>query len=396
MFLTSIKYNYLALLSFVMLLIFNVNAQQTLSPQAEISVLTCAKGNDLYNTFGHTGVRVQDAANNLDIVFNYGMFSFGGSSWQDQVHFGITFVQGKLNYWLGIEQFDDFVYSYKRQERWVFEQVLNLNQDEKQHLFNALVINYEPENRNYKYDFFFDNCSSRVRDILEDAVGPVFGDENAPIHEPTKYSHIDLIDPYICGKPWLDFGMDIILGIPSSEKASKYEFMFLPYLLKEQISLADGLVKREGMLIPFPDNPIGVRSFHLLAPFNVFVFLLILIAFISYKNYKDNKHWFWIDRIILFFTGLMGVLFLFMWLGTDHLPAHANLNMFWAFPLNIVALFFLKNKKWEMYFKTIAGFSAFILLAWFLSPQQYNYAIIPLSFLLIIRYLKILDWHNNN
>ena len=391
-FLTSIKYNFIVFFSFILLFTFKVNAQQTLSSNAEISVLTCAKGNDLYNTFGHTGIRVKDATNNLDIVFNYGMFSFGGDSWQEQVDFGVTFVQGKLNYWLGVEQFDDFVWSYNRQKRWVYEQVLNLTIEEKQHLFNALVINYEPENRNYKYDFFFDNCSSRVRDILVNAVGPVFGDENAPIHEPTKLSHIDLIDPYICGSPWLDFGMDIILGIPSSGKASKYEYMFLPYHLKEQISLANGLVKKEGMLIPFPDNPIGKRNFHLFSPINIFIILFFVVSFISYRNYKANKHWFWIDRLILFFTGLMGVLFLFMWIGTDHVPTHANLNMLWAFPLNIIALFFVKNKKWEIYFKLIAGLSGFILLAWFLSPQQFHYAIIPLSLILILRYLKIADY----
>jgi len=394
MFLTSIKYNYIALISFLILFTLKVNAQQTLSSNAEISILTCAKGNDLYNTFGHSGIRVKDANNKIDIVFNYGMFSFGGSTWQDQLDFGLNFIQGKLNYWLGVQEFNNFVYSYKKQERWVYEQVLNLSQDEKQHLFNALVINYEPENRNYKYDFFFDNCSSRVRDILEDAVGPVFGDENSPIHEKTEYSHIDLIDPYICGSPWLDFGMDIILGIPSSEKTSRYEFMFLPYHLKEQISLADGLVKKEGILIPFPDNPIGIRSFHLFAPINVFIVLLLLITYISYKNYQANKHWFWIDRIILFTTGIAGLLFLFMWLGTDHVPTYANLNMFWAFPLNIFAVFLVKNKKWASYFKIILGLASFILLAWFLSPQQYHYAIIPLSLILIIRYFKILDWHN--
>ena len=151
-------------------------AQVVLSDQAEISILTCSKGDDLYNTFGHTGIRVKDDLNNLDIIFNYGMFSFGGSSWRDQTEFGVKFVRGKLEYWLGTQSFQSFMRSYEEQERWVYAQVLNLDASQKQQLTNALFVNYEPENRAYQYDFFFDNCSSRVRDMIESAVGPVFGE----------------------------------------------------------------------------------------------------------------------------------------------------------------------------------------------------------------------------
>ena len=394
MFSTLIKYNRSLLFVFLLIYSMGIQAQVSLSENAQISMLTCSKGDDLYNTFGHTAIHIKDLDNNINIVFNYGMFSFGGSSFQDQLNFGVKFVRGKLEYWLGVEDYSDFVSSYTRQERWVYEQVLNLNQAEKQHLFNALVINYEPENRAYRYDFFFDNCSSRVRDIIVDAIGPVFGGENAPIHEPTDQSYIDLINPYIKEKPWLDIGMDIMLGLPSSRKASKYEFMFLPYHLKEQVSLAEGLVLSEQYIIEFPFRDIEKSEFHLFTPFKLFSLLFILIAALSYRNYKAEKHWFWLDRILIFISGLFGTLFLFMWFGTDHLPAHANLNMFWAFPLNLIAFLFLKNKKWQLYFKFVAGLCAFILLAWFLSPQQYHLAIIPLAGIYILRYLKLIDFVN--
>ena len=392
MYLTLTKYK--SAFTLLIFLIFSTvaQAQATLSKNAEISILTCSKGDDLYNTFGHTAIHIKDLENNINVVFNYGMFSFGGSAFKDQINFGLKFIRGKLEYWLGLEDYDDFVASYTRQERWFFEQVLNLDQDEKQHLFNALVINYEPENRAYRYDFFFDNCSSRVRDILVDAVGPVFGDANSPIHEATNESFIDLIDPYIKEKPWLDIGMDMMLGLPSSRKASKYEFMFLPYHLKEQISLADNLVKSEKYIVEFPFRDIKQSSFHLFTPFKLFTLLFLIIAIISYRNYKAQQHWFWLDRMLIFISGLLGSLFLFMWLGTDHLPAHANLNMFWAFPLNLLAFLFVKSKKWQLYFKFVAGLCAFILLAWFLSPQQYHIAIIPLAGIYIIRYLKLLDF----
>jgi hypothetical protein len=268
---------------------------------------------------------------------------------------------------------------------------LNLNQEEKQHLFNALAINYKPENSAYRYDFFFDNCSSRVRDILVDAIGPVFGQADSPIHEATNESFIDLINPYINEKPWLDIGMDMMLGLPSSRKASKYEFMFLPYQLKEQISLADGLVSSEKYIIDFPSQDETQNEFHLFTPFKLFSLLFLIIAIVSYYNYKKGAHWFWIDSILIFVSGLVGSLFLFMWLATNIIPAHANLNMFWAFPFNIIAFLFVKNKKWQRYFKFVAGLCAFIILAWFLSPQQYHIAIIPLVGIYILRYLKLID-----
>lgn len=394
MFLTSIKYKILFLLVFFLIFSKEIKAQVALSENAQISMLTCSKGDDLYNTFGHTAIHIQDLDNNLNIVFNYGMFSFGGSSFKDQLDFGVKFVRGKLEYWLGVEDYNDFVSSYRRQDRWVYEQVLNLDQTEKQYLFDALVLNFAPENRAYKYDFFFDNCSSRVRDIIVDAIGPVFGDENSSIHEPTHQSYIDLINPYIEGKPWLDIGMDMMLGLPSSRKASKYEFMFLPYHLKEQVSLAEGLVLSEEYLVDFPTRANEEKKFQLFTPIKFFSFLFILIAALSYRNYKAEKHWFWIDRILIFVSGFLGSLFLFMWLGTDLLPAHANLNMFWAFPLNLIAFLFVKNKKWQLYFKFVAGLCAFILLAWFLSPQQYHLAIIPLAGIYILRYLKLINFVN--
>jgi hypothetical protein len=392
MFSTIKNYSFLTLFFTVLLSIQIGQAQVTLSEQAEISILTCSKGDDLYNTFGHTGIRVRDENQNIDIVFNYGMFSFGGSSFNDQMKFGVKFVRGKLEYWLGVQNFTNFLSSYQNQKRWVYEQVLDLDQSQKQGLFNALMINFEPENRAYQYDFFFDNCSSRVRDMLVDAIGPMFGDEGSPIHEPSEESYIDLIHPYIVGKPWLDLGMDVMLGLHSSRKASHYEFMFLPYHLRDQISLAENLVKSEKMIVDVADRPIGISTFSWTSPVVLFSILFILVSGLSYFNWKKGKHWFAVDRVLLFLSGLIGCLFLFMWLGTDHLPTHINLNMFWAFPLNLIALFFLKKSKWQLYFKFAAGLCTFIFLAWFLSPQQYHYSIIPLAAMFLVRHLKLVDF----
>lgn len=368
-----------------------VFSQATLTNDAKISVLTCGPGTDLYNTFGHTAIRIYDPQQDINVVFNYGMFSFGGSSTKDQIDFGIRFVRGKLDYWLGVQEFDNFINEYVYQKRWVFEQELNLSQTKKQELFEALLINYQPENRKYQYDFFFDNCSSRVRDMIEQVNEDAFGGKDGAVHEGSGKSYIDLIDPYIQRSPWLDFGMDIMLGTKSSREASLYETMFLPDHLMEQVSAANGLVKNEHYLYQ-PEEQLIVERFHLFTPLFVFSILLVIVAFISYFNFKKERYFYWIDGILLSLTGLMGCLFLFMWVGTDHQPAHINMNMFWAFPLNIIAVFLIRKFAKGFYFKMAAGFAAFILLAWFLSPQQYHVAIIPIAIMLLIRYARIIDW----
>ena len=136
-----------------------------LSPKAEISVLTCSPGPDLYSSFGHTAIRIQDSINNrwVDVVYNYGTFQF-----TDDFYF--KFAKGQLDYRLSRSSFGDFQYEYLMTGRGIWEQKLLITPAEKQRLFDLLEENYLPENREYRYDFFYDNCSTRVRDIIKKAL----------------------------------------------------------------------------------------------------------------------------------------------------------------------------------------------------------------------------------
>ncbi|MGB1248571.1 MAG: DUF4105 domain-containing protein, partial [Chitinophagales bacterium] len=368
--------------------VFVSSAQVQLSESAEISVITCSPGDDLYNTFGHSAIRVQDAGWGIDVVYNYGTFSFGGSSMGEQLDFGLTFMRGQLLYWVSVSSFDNFVASYEYQERWVYEQVLNLSQAEKQSLFDELTENAKEENKYYRYDFFFDNCSSRIRDILVNSLGDVYGTEESIVHQSTDKSFIDLIDSYIVDNVWLDFGIDILLGSKSSAKATPYEYMFLPDYLMSETEKAEGLVKDSYYVIPFEIRQEKEQIASSFTPFIFFMVLMGLILFISIFNFKRNKHWFWLDRILLLITGVVGCLFLFMWLGTNHLAAHTNLNMLWAFPLNIIAVFFVGKKKFRPYCILILVLSVINLIG-FSFLQDFHFAIIPILLLLIVRYAKM-------
>ncbi|HEX9600431.1 MAG TPA: DUF4105 domain-containing protein, partial [Mariniflexile sp.] len=142
-----------------------ITAQQDiLSEQAEISVLTIGPGTLLNDSFGHNAFRVKDPVKGIDLAFNYGVYDF------ETPNFYLKFAQGKLNYLIGLNYYEDFFEAYISQNRSIKEQVLNLSQIEKQKLFDYLLNNIKPENRAYLYDFFYDNCATKIKDVTNIAV----------------------------------------------------------------------------------------------------------------------------------------------------------------------------------------------------------------------------------
>ena len=136
----------------------------TLSPQAEISILTCAPGTELYSLFGHTAIRVSDPYQKIDAVFNYGTFDFRTP------HFYLKYAKGLLLYQLSVTSYENFISSYILDDRSVWSQTLQLDSLTKQQLFDNLLKNQLPENRTYLYNFLFDNCSTRVRDMISESI----------------------------------------------------------------------------------------------------------------------------------------------------------------------------------------------------------------------------------
>jgi len=391
----------LAVLILCTLFTLPAQSQTLLSDNAEISLLTCSPGTDIYNTFGHSAVRVHDAVQNIDIVFNYGTFSFGGKTLTDQLNFGLEFAQGKLLYYLSVSDFNNFKNSYIEDKRSVYEQVLNLSQNEKQYLFNLLAENYQPENKYYQYDFFYDNCSSRIRDIVEKSLknNIQFTQNPDDVHAKTGLTFMNMIDPYIKSSPWLEFGIYILLGLPANKDASLYNQMFLPDFLMS--GFENATVNRNGNIEPLVLKTTTVyqaperekSGFSLFTPFWVFMFLAVLVILITYRNFQFDKQWFAIDYLIFLSTGLLGIILLLMWFATDHSTTNKNLVLLWALPSNIIALFFLKKQWMKQYLYFALVFLVLILLNWWWFPQKLNAAFFPIVLILGARYIKLLDWH---
>ncbi|NJN78390.1 MAG: DUF4105 domain-containing protein [Saprospiraceae bacterium] len=211
---------------FIVALFFATTANgQYLSERAEISLLTYAPVNEIHTVFGHSAIRVFDPERQLDIVFNYGMFDYAAPN------FTLNFIKGKLNYSLGIQNFTDVVRYSEYRSQTVNEQVLNLNNKEKQEIYAFLQNNFKPENRYYLYDFFFDNCATRIRDILDTTLTTQLSYDKAAVMKDVTFRQ--LLQEFTQAQPWLEFGIDIILGLPTDRKATFEEQMFLPKYLNE-------------------------------------------------------------------------------------------------------------------------------------------------------------------
>ena len=350
-----------------------------------ISLLTATPGDLLYSTFGHSAFRVIDTVSNSDIVYNYGTFNF------DEPNFYLKFIRGKLPFYLSADSFDDFITEYQQDNRGVTEQVLNLTCDEKHKIQMLLQENMMENNRGYKYDFTFDNCTTRLRDLIEKAT-------DSTVHFghviQKKVTFRDLIYEYLNNndKQWSKLGIDILLGSKMDVAATSYQVMFLPdYLMKtlDSTTLDERPLVGEKHSLFKIDHSRNEKN-NLEHPFFLFVCLFVVIAFLSFsKNSWIQKFLASLDGVLFFITGLLGILLIFMWFGTDHIMCRNNYNLLWAWPTNVVAAFYIHSKKsWARnYFILYTVFNIILIALWSAVPQHLNPALIPVIAILIFRSL---------
>jgi hypothetical protein len=357
---------------------------QTDSCHLRISLLTCTPGDELYATFGHSALRVVDSSAGQDIVYNYGTFNF------DEPGFYSKFIRGKLRYYLSTNDFNSFAQSYVEEKRGITEQVLNLNCDEQHKIIQALAVNLEEQNKYYKYDFLFDNCTTRLRDLVEKSTnnalhyGQVLSQKTSfrqLIYEYLDYNH----------KDWSKLGIDLLLGSKTDKIMSNRETMFLPdYLLKTFDSTkkyAMPLISSEQMVYK-PDYPSA--SGISISPMLIFGVLFVIVFALGFsKNTVTKQILVGFDGFIFFITGLLGCLMLFMWFGTDHIMCSNNYNLLWAWPTHAFAAFYMYSRKplVKNYFRFTAAINILLLISWNWLPQAFNISVVPILLILITRSL---------
>jgi hypothetical protein len=356
-----------------------------LSQFAEISVLTVGPGASLNDAFGHSGFRVKDTMFKMDIVFGYGQYDF------DTPNFYLKFAQGKLNYLMSVHEYQDFYDSYVYYNRTIDEQVLNLSAEQKQALFNQLATNYQPENRAYLYDFFYDNCATRIRDMVEDTSQPKVAFTTPAGFEPKTFRA--LIHEHVNRNSWGSFGIDLALGSIIDQQATAEEHMFLPKYIHEFFANAtignQPLVRSSSVI--YQKNDTKNSANFLFSPLMVFGIIGAFIIFITYSDYKKNTRSKWLDVTLFSITGIIGVLLLLLWFATDHTATANNYNLLWAFPLNLLVIGQLLRpqvKNWvKRYLRFLMIMLALLTFHWITGVQVFAIGLIPLLIALAVRYL---------
>jgi hypothetical protein len=381
------KINLLFIL-FLLLIVNNVSAQ-TLSLQAEISVLTFGPGKtELYSAYGHSAIRVHDPVNGFDAAYNYGTFDF------DQPNFYLNFTRGHLIYKLSVQDARRLNEYYQYNDRSITEQVLNLTPRQKIMVFGYLQNNAKPENADYNYDYFYDNCATRILYVFQEALGEEISFDDNFVDEPGLTVR-ELTDRYSAVQfPWGKLGIDICLGMPMDKKLTNIQYTYIPAYVFKAFSIAQ--VQHEGTWLPVVQatNNIYVsqdenKNGPFYTPKLVFwsFWLLVVIISLVARIKKISLRWF--DLIFFLAVGLLGLLLLLLWVATDHTAAAWNLNLLWAWPTHLFIAFWLLKKvkpwwlNWYLLFTAILGVALVIL--WLVVPQALNMALIPIALVIVTR-----------
>jgi hypothetical protein len=384
-----LKYIHLLLLS---CLLNPLEAQVSNFPQlssgAVFSLITCTPGDELYNQFGHSAIRLVDADIGFDFVYNFGTFNF------ETPNFGAKFVQRKLMYTLSKSQYKPFVNVYIHENRGVAEQKLILDANQKQKLFEFLETNYLPQNREYLYDFFYDNCATRIRDAFSNGLGKL----SIPDSKSDKRFR-DFLDEYLGHDPWLNFGIYLILGLEADKKCDYNNQMFLPDYLSSNLGNSNlngsPLMEKAVWLLPKPE----VKKTQLFfSPVVAMLFVLgISILLILLRNALIIGIW---ECLLYIMLSLAGFFLLFMWFGTDHIATQKNLNVLWANPLYLPWIFMAFRKKLSkitIYLGYILlAFNALSLIMFIVPIQKFSIALLPLIVAMSLLLLHRIFLRNNN
>lgn len=374
------KYRYILLL-----IIFQVGALKSQEiPRAEIYLLTCGPGTEIYSVYGHSALRIVIPENNSDLVYNWGVFDFATPN------FAWKFAKGRLNYSLGVYPYDRFLRDYYEEQRWVVSQKFNLETAEIERLFELLADNLKPENITYRYDFFYDDCSTRIRDLIEKAVGEnlLYPPEDPSEESPTFRS---LTGEYEKGYPWIKMGIDLLMGAPCDKKASFRDRMFLPDYLKD--GLSELVIRRDGKLISLLKAPVPVFEFETpvsgknmaVSPLVVFSLLLIIIIILTGLIRKKTPNTI-IDIFLFTIFSFLALLMIFSNFFTDHHQMKWNLNILWLNPFVILCLMsLLFSMDRQVWFRLVFYLGAAFLILLVILPQEINNAFVPLIVILILR-----------
>ena len=384
--------NKFLLLFFFFLSIFSFSKEQDVD-RYTISILTVSPGKDLADAFGHSGIRVIDRELNYDMVFNFGIYDFQAPN------FYSNFIKGRPIYSLGINNYNRFLNNYKNQKRGIIEHKIQISNDKKNTLIQLLLENSKPENRFYIYDYFNENCSTKVADLFIENLNDDSFSTQINLPKKSNDSYRSLIYQMIPKNSWASLGIDICLGSVIDQDINYRQTFFLPSKFGkflDKIESVNPETIESKLVLETPEVP-EESVFNLTSPLLVLFFISIFIILLTYRDFKNNKQTKVLDILIISITTMIGLLISYLWFFSDHTAASQNYNILWASPLNIllfIDLFASKKRKWILgYLKFIFLMLILMMSHWILSVQTFNITLFSFILALLIRYLFLIYNH---
>ncbi|WP_368122236.1 lipoprotein N-acyltransferase Lnb [Bacteroides thetaiotaomicron] len=352
-----------------------------------LSLLTCAPGEEIYSLFGHTAIRYEDPANGIDAVFNYGLFSF------NTPNFILRFSLGETDYQLGATDYARFAAEYAFDGRSVWQQTLNLSKEEKAELIRLLQENYLPENRVYRYNFFYDNCATRPRDKIEESIDGKVIYPAEP--QDGSLSFRDIVHQYCKGHPWARFGIDLCIGSEADRPITQRQMMFAPFYLMDAFagtqivhdSVQRPLVSGKELIVDaLPEEEEGGW---MPTPFQCSLLLFILTAAATIYSIRKRTGLWGVDLILFGAAGIVGCVLAFLALFSEHPAVSSNFLLLVFHPGQLLILSYIiycvrKGKKCWYLTLNLVVLTLFMVL-FPLIPQRFDLAVVPLALCLLIR-----------
>ena len=372
-----------ALLSVLFTMLFCQLTSAQVADSTDVYLITCAPGNATYSIYGHTALRVSVRGTEIDRVYNWGIFDFSTPN------FAFRFAKGRLDYMLGSYSYETFLYEYVNEGRAVWSQRLNLTTAEKEKLFSLINENLKPENVKYRYDFFFDNCATRIRDILVASASDTI---IFPVKEKLK-SFRQLVDPNQKVLPWIDFGADMLLGLQADKKATPADEMFLPAYLMDNLSasvivhgdIREPIVGEPVTVVDLPPVAAGARPWMPQLVFYIILLFVLLVTFVLGKPLLGRMT----DTVLYIIYSVLALLLIFTNFFSEHDALHFNLLILGINPLiPVLAGYIMAGKNAVKLSRVALVISLLWIPASVIAGQGINPALIPLVLIIMVRLFK--------
>ena len=381
--------NKVLLLFFFFLSSFSFSNEQD-DDRYSISILTVSPGKNLADAFGHSGIRVIDRELNYDVVFNFGIYDFQAPN------FYSNFVKGRPIYSLGINNYNRFINNYKNQNRGVVEHKILISNNKKNNVIQLLFENSKQENKFYIYDYFKDNCSTKVADLFIENFNDEFINSETNFSKKSKDSYRSLIYQMIPKNSWGSLGIDICLGSVIDQDINNRQTFFLPSKFGkflDKLESQNHQIIESNVVLESPETA-KKSVLNLTSPMFVLFIISLLIILITFCDFQNNKQTKVLDILLISITSITGILICYLWFFSDHTAASQNYNILWASPLNIllfIDLFTSKKRKWILgYLKFIFLMLLLMICHWILSVQTFNITLFSFIFALLIRYVFLI------